>query len=112
MLTDEQADQLLDYLMERGQYEKACCFALARYSGRRKSELTRFKVSYFDDENIMHVVADTSTNVPVDPPGSIGVIDIELIMADVEMVERRIDKAQKAARGTRSISARWRCSPP
>ena len=29
----------------------------------------------------------------------IGVIDIELIMADVEMVERRIDKAQKAAKG-------------
>lgn len=54
VLTDEQADQLLDYLMERGQYEKACCFALARYSGRRKSELTRFKVSYFDDENIIY----------------------------------------------------------
>ena len=26
-------------------------------------------VRCFDDENIMHVVADTSTNVPVDPPG-------------------------------------------
>ena len=50
-------------------------------------------VRCFDDENIMHVVADTSTNVPVDPAGDIGVIDIELIMADVEMVERRIDKA-------------------
>ena len=56
-------------------------------------------VRCFDDENIMHVVADTSTNVPVDPAGDIGVIDIELIMADVEMVERRIDKAQKAAKG-------------
>ena len=55
-------------------------------------------VRCFDDENIMHVVADTSTNVPVDPAGDIGVIDIELIMADVEMVERRIDKAQKAAK--------------
>jgi integrase len=54
VLTDEQADQLLDYLMERGQYEKACCFALARYSGRRKSELGRFKVSYFQDENIIY----------------------------------------------------------
>ena len=51
-------------------------------------------VRCFDDENIMHVVADTSTNVPVDPAGDIGVIDIELIMADVEMVERRIDKAK------------------
>ena len=56
-------------------------------------------VRCFDDENIMHVVADTSSNVPVDPAGDIGVIDIELIMADVEMVERRIDKAQKAAKG-------------
>ena len=35
----------------------------------------------------------------MDPAGDIGVIDIELIMADVEMVERRIDKAQKAAKG-------------
>ena len=56
-------------------------------------------VRCFDDENIMHVVADTSTNVPVDPVGDISVIDIELIMADVEMVERRIDRAQKAAKG-------------
>lgn len=54
VLSDEQADMLLDYLVERGQYEKACCFALARYSGRRKSELVRFKVSYFDDENIIY----------------------------------------------------------
>ena len=54
VLTDEQADTLQDYLTEHGQYEKACCFALARYSGRRKSELVRFKVSYFDDENIIY----------------------------------------------------------
>ena len=60
-------------------------------------------VRCFDDENIMHVVADTSTNVPVDPAGDIGVIDIELIMADVEMVERRIDKAKKAAKGDKKF---------
>ena len=60
-------------------------------------------VRCFDDENIMHVVADTSTNVPVDPAGDIAVIDIELIMADVEMVERRIDKAQKAAKGDKKF---------
>ena len=56
-------------------------------------------VRCFDDENIMHVVADTSTNVPVDPVGDISVIDIELIMADVEMVERRIEKDTKAGKG-------------
>ena len=60
-------------------------------------------VRCFDDENIMHVVADTSTNVPVDPAGDIGVIDIELIMADVEMVERRIDKAKKMAKGDKKF---------
>lgn len=53
VLTDEQCDTLLDYLVEHEQAEKACFFALARYSGRRKSELARFKVSYFDDENIV-----------------------------------------------------------
>ena len=54
VLTDEQADTLLDYLVEHKKSDKACCFALARYSGRRKSELVRFKVSYFADENIIH----------------------------------------------------------
>ena len=61
-------------------------------------------VRCFDDENIMHVVADTSTNVPVDPATEIYTLPLHdalpiLIMADVEMVERRIDKAQKAAKG-------------
>ena len=54
-------------------------------------------VRCFDDENIMHVVADTSTNVPVDPLGDISTIDMELIMADIEMVDRRIKKAETAA---------------
>ncbi len=54
VLSEEQADRLLSYLTEHGQVAKACCFALARYSGRRKSELVRFKVSYFDDENIIY----------------------------------------------------------
>lgn len=60
-------------------------------------------VRCFDDENIMHVVADTSTNVPVDPIGDIETIDIELIMADVEMVERRIKKAETAAKGDKKF---------
>ena len=54
VLTDEQADTLLEYLVEHKKFDKACCFALARYSGRRKSELVRFKVGYFTDENIIH----------------------------------------------------------
>lgn len=54
VLSKEQCEYLLNTLMERGWYEKACCAALALYSGRRKAELVRFKVSYFDDENIIY----------------------------------------------------------
>lgn len=44
---------LLDYLVEKKKYRQACCLSLAICSGRRKAELPRFKVSYFDDENII-----------------------------------------------------------
>lgn len=50
---DEELESLLDKLTERGQYEKACFLALAMYSGRRKAELCRFKVSDFDDTNLV-----------------------------------------------------------
>ncbi len=54
VLTEGQAQEILDRLVERGQYEQACFFALALYSGRRKSELLLFKASYFDDDNIIY----------------------------------------------------------
>jgi integrase len=54
VLEDEQIEYLLNYLVERKQYQKACIFALAGASGSRKSELLRFKVSYFTDENIIY----------------------------------------------------------
>ncbi len=50
-------------------------------------------VRCFDNANISHVEGST------DPLRDIDIINLELIMADVEMVERRIDKAQKAAKG-------------
>lgn len=54
ILKDEQAQTLLDYLVKNKQYQKACVFALAWASGSRKSELLRFKVSFFKDENIVY----------------------------------------------------------
>jgi site-specific recombinase XerD len=54
VLEDEQIEYLLNYLVERKQYQKACIFALAGASGSRKSEFLRFKVSYFTDENIIY----------------------------------------------------------
>ena len=50
-------------------------------------------VRCFDDSNVTHVEGST------DPLRDIDIINLELIFSDVEMCERRIDKAQKAAKG-------------
>ena len=54
-------------------------------------------VRCFDDENVIHVEGSA------DPVRDMDIIDLELVMADVEMVERRIDKAQKAAKGDKKF---------
>lgn len=46
--------EIADKLVEMGEYQKACALMLAAASGRRKSELCRFKVNFFDDENIIY----------------------------------------------------------
>lgn len=50
---NEELDDLLNKLIENKKYERACYLALAMYSGRRKSELARFKVSDFDDDKLV-----------------------------------------------------------
>lgn len=54
-------------------------------------------VRCFDDENIIHVEGGT------DPQRDIDIINMELILADMEMIERRIDKALKAAKGDKKF---------
>lgn len=53
VLGDEEILPLLEKLTESKQYDKACLIALAYYSGRRKSELVRFKVSDFGDDHLV-----------------------------------------------------------
>ena len=54
-------------------------------------------VRCFDDDNVIHVEGAT------DPVRDMDTIDLELVMADLEMVERRIDKAKKAAKGDKKF---------
>ncbi|WP_195966765.1 site-specific integrase [Clostridium sp. 1001283B150210_160208_E6] len=54
ILKDEQCQELLDSLVEKGKYQHACAFALAWASGRRKSELLRIKRSYINDESLIY----------------------------------------------------------
>lgn len=49
----EELESLLGKLVESKKYMQACYVALGMYSGRRKSELLRFKVSDFSDENLI-----------------------------------------------------------
>ena len=51
--SDEELTTLLNTLIECKKYERACYVALAMYSGRRKAELARFKVSDFSDERLI-----------------------------------------------------------
>ncbi len=53
IITDDEVNTVLNTLVEQRKYQAACLFALAAFGGARKSELLRYKVSYFDDENIM-----------------------------------------------------------
>ena len=54
-------------------------------------------VRCFDDDNVIHVEGST------DPVRDMDTIDLELVMADLEMVERRIEKANKAAKGDKKF---------
>lgn len=51
--TKEELQSLLDKLVSQKKYDKACFLALAMYSGRRKAELCRFKVSDFEDSKLV-----------------------------------------------------------
>ncbi|MCL2563250.1 MAG: redox-regulated ATPase YchF [Oscillospiraceae bacterium] len=57
-------------------------------------------VRCFDDENIIHVEGKP------DPIRDIGIIELELIMSDMEAVQRRIDKGQKVAKSG-DKQAKW-----
>ncbi len=59
----------------------------------RRTDAIVHVVRCFDDENIIHVEGGA------DPARDIEIIELELIMADMELVERRRDKAKKAGKG-------------
>ncbi len=61
-------------------------------SNIRSTDAIVHVVRCFDDENVIHVEGST------DPLRDIATIDLELILADMEMVQRRLEKSNKAAR--------------
>ena len=55
-------------------------------------------VRCFDDDNIIHVVEDVNKPESVDPIRDIEAIDLELILSDLEVVNNRLGRQQKAAK--------------
>lgn len=53
VFSEEQINTLLENLMEKKQYDKACAIALSLYSGRRKAELLRFRVDDFSENTLV-----------------------------------------------------------
>ena len=66
----------------------------------RRTDAIVHVVRCFDDENVIHVEGST------DPIRDMDTIDLELVMSDMEMVDRRIDKAQKAAKAEKPAAAK------
>ena len=67
-------------------------------------------VRCFDDDNIIHVVEDVNKPESVDPIRDIDAIDLELILADLEVVSNRLGRQQKAAKTgnkTAAAEAAW-----
>ena len=63
-------------------------------------------VRCFDDDNIVHVVEDVNKPVGVDPIRDIDAIDLELILADLEVVQNRAGRQAKAAKtGNKAAAA-------
>jgi GTP-binding protein YchF len=59
----------------------------------RETDAIIHVVRCFDDENVIHVEGGT------DPRRDIDIINLELVMADLEMVTRRVEKAMKMSKG-------------
>ena len=53
VFSEEEMQSLLDHLVEQGKYKQAAVVSLCLSSGRRKAEIPRFKVEYFNEENLL-----------------------------------------------------------
>ncbi len=63
----------------------------------RETDAIVHVVRCFDDENVIHVEGST------DPRRDIDIINMELVMADLEMVQRRVEKATQAMKGDKKF---------
>lgn len=54
VLPDDRVDYLLQTLVDRKEYERACAIAIAAFSGMRKSEILEMKTEFFNDDHFVY----------------------------------------------------------
>ena len=64
----------------------------------RQVDAVAHVVRCFEDENVVHV------DGRLDPVGDVQVIQTELILSDLEQVERKIDRLQRQVKGDRALA--------
>ena len=64
----------------------------------RQVDAVAHVVRCFEDENVIHV------DGRLDPVGDVQVIQTELILSDLEQVERKIDRLQRQVKGDRALA--------
>jgi GTP-binding protein YchF len=69
-------------------------------SNIREVEVILHIVRCFDDGNIVHVEGD------INPIRDIEIIETELILADIQQLEKKIDRLKKEAKGSKDAKAR------
>jgi GTP-binding protein YchF len=67
----------------------------------REVEAVVHVVRCFEDENVIHVESS------IDPKRDIGIIELELILADLEVMSKRLDKVSKMAKNDKSLQAEY-----
>lgn len=65
----------------------------------REVDAVAHVIRAFEDENVVHV------DGKIDPLEDLETINLELILADLEMIDRRIDKTRKAAKNDKAEKA-------
>lgn len=63
----------------------------------READAILHVVRCFENDDIIHVREGGNTSAPVDPVGDAEIIETELILSDIEQLQRRYDKIRKEA---------------
>ena len=103
VFTDEQVELLMDTLVERKEYEKACAVAIVAYSGMRKAELLQMKMDFFDESHLVFGCLYKTDKIRAKGRGQLGKQINKYVM---KKVDKYLD-LWKAEREKLGIQSEW-----